>query len=272
MRTSIRGGVMAEVAVVVGIGLIAVTSLVVLVAMGVRWFSGQLREHADDPRVTLVGNTVGKAATDETAPAEKTGAAPATSYSTGTLTDKRDAKTYKTAAIGGKTWMAENLSYKPDSGRSWCYDNSDDNCRKYGRLYDWYTAKTACPAGWRLASIYDWDTLLLAVGGKKVSNIVDNDQHFVWENADKLLKAKGAWGGNGNGTDNYGFSALPGGGLAYIDGGIFYNIGTSANWWTVMAFDTDRAASRHMNHREDLVSEELEDKGNGLSVRCVADK
>jgi len=275
MRGSIRGGVKAEVAFVVGIGLIAVTSLVVLLAMGVKWFSGQLQWHAGDPRVTLFGNTIGKTASDETAPPEKTEAAAAPTYSTGTLTDKRDGKAYKTVTIGGRVWMAENLNYKPDSGRSWCYDNKEDNCKKYGRLYDWYTAKTVCPEGWRLTSGYDWDNLLLAIGSRRESHLSNSDQFFAWEGAGNKLKAKRGWkelqdGSSGDGADEFGFTALPGGALLYTDGS-FDRIGAYANWWTATGFDENKAEWRYINYFKDLAVERFDDKGNGLSARCVAD-
>lgn len=70
----------------------------------------------------------------------------------GTLTDKRDGRTYKTIVIGEQEWMAENLNYAYKAGGSIygnaCYGGDSDNCIKYGRLYTWGavmdSVKTGC--------------------------------------------------------------------------------------------------------------------------------
>jgi len=104
-----------------------------------------------------------------------------------TLTDKRDGKKYKTVIIGERTWMAENLNYEANGSK--CYDNKPENCDKYGRLYDWNTAKEACPSGWHLPSDEEWK-IDRYVGGKE---------------AEKKLKSKSGWDEDGNGTDDFGF-------------------------------------------------------------------
>jgi len=133
-------------------------------------------------------------------PAATPAAAPAftTSYAerdiTGTFVDSRDGKTYKTVKIGTQTWMAENLNYSASGSKY--YKNYAENSDIYGRLYNWSQALEACPVGWHLPSDAEWKVLVKYVGKK----------------AGKKLKStsgwKGGWIKNGNGTDEYGFSAL----------------------------------------------------------------
>ena len=60
-----------------------------------------------------------------------------------------------------KTWLAENLYYLVDeNGSSACYGNNRENCKKYGRLYTWNAALSACPIGWHLPSLDEWEKLL----------------------------------------------------------------------------------------------------------------
>ncbi|MDR2591593.1 MAG: fibrobacter succinogenes major paralogous domain-containing protein [Chitinispirillales bacterium] len=170
------------------------------------------------------------------------------------FTDGRDGQKYKTVKIGQQTWMAKNLNYQTDGG-SWCYEDKANNCKKYGRLYDWKTATTVCPKGWKLPSRENWDKLVATAGG--------------FEIAGKKLKSKSGWKNRNdwstvNGTDNYGFSALPGGDRR--SDGYFGNVGNFGYWWTATEYD---AYYRHMYYDDDAVYEGNSDKSYGFSVRCV---
>ena len=81
----------------------------------------------------------------------------------GTLKDSRDGQIYKTVKIGSLTWMAENLNYETEN--SYCYKDNEANCSKYGRLYPWSAANSACPTGWRMPSQTEWISLITAAGG-----------------------------------------------------------------------------------------------------------
>jgi len=182
----------------------------------------------------------------------------------GMLTDGRDGKKYKTVTmiegkrLLGKRWMAENLNYQTASG-SWCYEDNNSNCGKYGRLYDWNTAKTVCMSGWHLPSRQEWSDLVKFAGGDK--------------KAGKKLKAGSGWNNynkkNGNGTDNFGFSALPGGDRD--SDGNFDNAGNYGVWWAATETSEGHAYDRGMVYSNDDVDESNDDKSFGFSARCVQD-
>jgi len=193
-----------------------------------------------------------------------------TAQQKGTFTDSRDGQKYKTVKIGTQTWMAENMNVK--TGTSWCYDDDESNCKKYGRLYAWQTAvKMVCPSGWRLPSRNDWDDLGRAAGGERKP---DDKGNIDWYGAGKKLKAKSGWnnrkdGSGGNGTDDFGFSALPGGSRGFD--GDFYDAGGFGNWWTATEDYYVNAYNRGMGYDYDNVVEDNLEKSYGFSVRCVAD-
>lgn len=217
------------------------TAAVVAAAVGALWLSGCSKKPAQEPPV------FGSEAEAENIPE--------TPPDTSSFTDDRDAAAYKTAKIGGKTWMAENLRYQAKD--SWCYDDDSANCGKYGRLYVWNAAKTVCPTGWRLPTRQEWISLAEAAGGE--------------EAAGKRLKAKTGWDEDGNGTDRHGFSALPGGNRHHTAGDFSY-AGGIGFWWTSTAYDGGgNAYSRAMNYSDDDVSESYSAVGGGLSVRCLKD-
>jgi hypothetical protein len=104
---------------------------------------------------------------------QKSETIPPSTVTFGTLTDERDGKTYKTVKIGNQTWMAENLNYNtsPNSPSMYCtcYKDSASYCDKYGRLYAWDVAKKACPTGWKLPDMADWNRLITNVGGEAIA-------------------------------------------------------------------------------------------------------
>jgi uncharacterized protein (TIGR02145 family) len=171
----------------------------------------------------------------------------------GSFTDIRDGQEYRTVKIGGKTWMAQNLNFQPETGNSWCYGNDNSNCSKYGRLYDWNTAKSACPVGWHLPTRREWDELITSAGGKFAGD---------------ALKATSGWSSD-NGTDDYDFSALPGG---YRDSNdSFIGAGNGGFWWVATPYVSNGAYFRYMDYNHDKVFEDACDVSLGYSVRCVAD-
>jgi uncharacterized protein (TIGR02145 family) len=170
-----------------------------------------------------------------------------------------DGETYETVVIGTQTWMARNLNY--NASGSLCYDNDGNNCNKYGRLYDWETAMTACPAGWHIPSNEEWNKLIDYVEVQK--SCVDC--------AGKYLKSTSGWWDNGNGENAYGFSALPGGGFS---GGSFNYIGYSSCWWTSASENNSGGIgvyNRTIGSSIEYVYPGIRDKKNLFNVRCLQD-
>ena len=177
----------------------------------------------------------------------------------GTMTDERDGKVYRTVKIGDQVWMAENLNFDPGQGGSgedkydwsWCYDNEPKNCDVVGRYYTWAAAidsvklandvdnpqdcgygtecgftgsvQGICPNGWHLPSEEEWWSLVVAVDA-------DITEFSNTNTAGKALKSQSGWRSLGNGTDAFGFSALPTG-VRYYNG-TFKHQGDYAYFWS----------------------------------------
>jgi len=174
----------------------------------------------------------------------------------GSFTDKRDGRVYKTVKIGSQTWMAENLAFSyPNFPIGCLYEHKKENA-KYGRLYTWDEAMRIAPKGWRLPSDEDWDVLFEFVGCDDV--------------AGTKLKSKSGWYNDGNGTDEYGFSALPGG-YGTSDGS-FDGVGDLGYWWSASEYSSDSAYYRLMIYNYGSVLYYHDDKNYLFSVRCLQDR
>ena len=124
----------------------------------------------------------------------------------GKFKDERDGQTYRTIKIGEQTWFADNLNYEMEEG-SFCYRDSSTYCQIYGRLYSQDSALTACPAGWHLPSVDEWEKL------PDTTSYLHSLRDFSW-----------------NGTNMYGFSALPAGYGNNLS--VYSYAGSNAGWWT----------------------------------------
>jgi uncharacterized protein (TIGR02145 family) len=76
---------------------------------------------------------------------------------------------YDEIVIGTQTWMKKN--YDVNYPGSKVYDDDEDNAPIYGRLYthDQIMSSTFCPAGWRVPTEADIDTLLTYLGGVMIA-------------------------------------------------------------------------------------------------------
>jgi uncharacterized protein (TIGR02145 family) len=125
-----------------------------------------------------------------------------------------------------------------------------------------------CPSGWHLPSRQEWVTLVeIADGsGKKLTskngwNISCYDNDY----GDTTCVS-------GNGTDNYGFSALPGG-HGWSNGDEFYYVGREGYWWIATMEINNVLAFFSINHLNiDLIYDDSNSEPYAFSVRCVEDE
>jgi uncharacterized protein (TIGR02145 family) len=204
------------------------------------------------------------------------------------FTDVRDNQRYAYTVIGDQTWMAENLNYSADKSK--CHDYNPVNCYKYGRLYDWETAMNnsasstanpsgvqgVCPFGWHLPSNAEWNALM-----KSTNPSCSDDADCA--DAGTKLKATSEWNTDNGyipGTDDYGFSALPGGygyltGFGGPDDGGFYSASVSGLWWSTTEGPTSSpyTAANYwtMANINSSVSRSSYSNSFLVSVRCVKD-
>jgi len=163
--------------------------------------------------------------------------------------DSRDGNIYNTIKIGNQCWLKENLRYLPEvspssigseinpyhyvigyEGSSVSEAKSTINYANYGVLYNYPAAKKGCPDGWHLPKDSDWEALANFVRTDNGGYIRDGE---YWFEVGKHLKASYGWP-VGNGTDDYGFSGLPGGSY-YWDGNNgwkFSSVGGHGQWWS----------------------------------------
>lgn len=201
------------------------------------------------------------------------------------FTDQRDGKVYKMVTIGTQTWFAENLAYTGNNGHQrhitdndewvnnnkydgWCYYNNDaSKGKKYGILYQWEAAKNACPSGWHLPTDAEWKELEMELGMSKSDA---DDTGWRGDPVGKKLKSTSGWDSNGNGNNESGFTALPGGWRYYYDGSFDY-AGAYAHFWSSTPYESECAWERYLWYDPGKVNRNRNNRKNGHSVRCLQD-
>ncbi len=192
-----------------------------------------------------------------------------------------DSNIYHTIKIGKQTWLRENLKTtrfsngdpipEVQDGKKWSrrsdaafcnYDNDAIFAVTYGRLYNWHAvddSRRICPAGYHVPTDGEWFELTASLGGEGV--------------AGGKLKEEGAthWSEpNTGGTNESGFTALPGGYRG--DRGTFQILDDYCFFWTSTTCDAASAWSRFLQNNDDAVYRIENIKTFGFSVRCLKDR
>ncbi|MCF8368574.1 MAG: hypothetical protein K9G76_05990 [Bacteroidales bacterium] len=188
--------------------------------------------------------------------------------------DFRNGNSYSTALIGVQCWMTDNLNY--NTGTSWCYYNNSAYCNIYGRLYNWSTIMNGesgsnsvpsdvqgiCPAGWHIPSDGEWCILLSCID----STIVCDTAGYNGTDAGIKMKSTWGWSSGGNGTNESGFCALPGGSMGIYH---FDDLYLFANFWTTTEDYPGYAWFYKLNYGLPTIGRYFSSKNRGYSLRCL---
>lgn len=169
------------------------------------------------------------------------------------FTDERDGNVYRTVTINGETWMKDNLRFSSLPG-TYCFENDRNNLPIYGALYEWETAKKACPTGWHLPS------------GAEFNKLLDHfERRDTWQ----------------RGPSQESFNIQLGGQQDFE--GIFSEVDESGYYWTSTEYDNANAEYFSyliinekkiidISRKDDIADIHGSEKTNRYSVRCVKDQ
>ena len=202
----------------------------------------------------------------------------------GTYTDTRDQSLYPWVRIGEQIWMGNNMAYLPYANPSTVVSTTEarsyvfgyegtsvtaamatPNWDNYGALYNYAAALIACPDGWHLPTDAEWKTMEMYLGMSQAD--ADKNGWRTGGSVELKLKATTAWGANSN-TNSAKFNAIPSG---LLDGNGFYQLMTSAVYWTATSFDATKAYDRYMSADTVGISRGAWPKSEAYSVRCIRD-
>ena len=154
----------------------------------------------------------------------------------------------------GKQWMTRNLSVAIDG--SYCYEDAESNCRRYGRLYTWDAAQRACASAgtaWRLPTNDEWQRMAKHFGGVR-----DDSQ-----DGGKAAYAALLPGGSSGFDVQFGGGRSPRGEYARGDAHGFY--------WTASESDSTHAFFYNLGRGGLILNRHGDgEKQSALAVRCVS--
>jgi len=168
---------------------------------------------------------------------------------------------------GGQTWSTRiEGAYTVNENES----STGSFASTYGFLYNWYAATDArkiCPSGWHVPTDGEWTKLIQFIDPSASASAVG----FQSDTAGAKLKSSStSWLPGGAGTDDYGFTGLPG--SQRQEGGVFAGTGSTALFWSSTPDGTTgNSFFRVLSAFNISVSRFARGKMVGFHVRCLKD-
>ena len=152
-----------------------------------------------------------------------------------------------------KLWMTANLNLKMPA--SYCYEDTEENCKRFGRLYTWQSAKEGCSLlgdGWRLPRKDEWQRLSALNAPNSKDSMETRKKAY-----DMLLLNGGSL-----------FNAELGGGRDLI--GAYARMNAHGFYWTSTETDSLNACfANFAKGSQSLYHQNDGEKNRAFSVRCV---
>lgn len=164
--------------------------------------------------------------------------------------------------VNGLTWKARNLGHNT-LGRSFRGSPVLDGA--LGRLFSWEEAQTACPDGWHLPSVAEFQTSFAGTDGSIPSQDLMADASFLGEKMWEYIPGIAI-------NNKYGFNAIP---LGYIDSTdsiyTYDRYGEYAMWWTSDQNGSEGTYLYIFEEYAEVRKAHGDKKSLAMSVRCVKD-
>lgn len=193
-----------------------------------------------------------------------------------------DGNNYTSVIIGAQEWLVENLKtthyangdpisnittpldWKNTTNGAWSfYDNDYTYDTTYGKLYNWYAiadSRSICPDGWRVPSHSDWQTLQNFLGGG-----------YYQGGKLKEFEASLWTPPNTGATNEYGFTALPGGSRekTAANNFVFKDLSNYGYYWSTWDNHPTERKKWKLSYSQNILMPTSAEMNDGYSCRCL---
>lgn len=192
---------------------------------------------------------------------------------------------FRVNAFNYSTWSKGDGEENPSNSQYTGKNLSQEQIAKLGCLYNWAAAvglddealitnqstdfskkrQGICPNGWHIPTAAEFTELAKAVGGEPRTE----KGYIAYELIGKFLKSTSGWFEDGNGSDTFGFNALPAGQSGEI--GEIINVGVSTCFCTASPMNKSVVTVFDLQYSHNYFTQ-LDDyaiKEQAFAVRCV---
>lgn len=165
--------------------------------------------------------------------------------------------TFDEVTIGTQTWMAKNLTVNDGDDGILSVDMNYGHGYVQENYYTWAAAVRVAASipGWHLPTKEEWETLANQISGSPTGG-------------GNKLKSTYGWEEDGNGDDEYGFTALPSG-MVTARGLTYY--GYRAYFWSATEYSSTMAWNRYIVNTGNTFYISQDYKTYYMSVRLIKD-